>query len=247
MDGRRRVLLADASPESCTLLREAMEQTGVFRVDTACDGETVLEQAAAEVPDLLVMDVLLPGLDGLSVLRALQERGIAPLTIFISGFVSDQIAAEAAALGAAYFLPKPFHLDTLLERMELLFTEQPREATPSLKWRVTRVLHTLGMPADLAGYHYLRAAILLAVEDRSLSTTKVLYPGVARRFRTTASRVERCIRSAIETAWDRAASETLRAYFGETVSAARGKPTNSEFIALVADRLALEDEESSDP
>lgn len=245
----RTVLLADASPESRFLLREAMERTGGFRVDTAQTGEEVLQKAAAEPPALLVMDVMLPERDGLSVLRELHERGIAPSTVLISAFVSEHILAEAMALGVAYFLPKPFRLEVLLERMEaLLAPVPPEEARPSLKARVTHILYTLGMPADLAGYHYLREAILIAVPDPSVTAhaiTKILYPEVARRYSTTVSRVERSIRHAIETAWDRAAPETLRAYFGDTVSSAKGKPTNSEFISFVADRLALEDEGQS--
>lgn len=242
----KRVLLADASAESRILLREAMEQTGIFHVDTARTGEEVLQRAAAQPPELLVMDVMLPELDGLCVLRALQEQGTAPLTILISSFVSDPIMAEATELGVAFFLPKPFYPEALLDRMRRLLGPAEAESRPSLKARVTRTLYTLGMPSDLVGYQYLREAILIAAPDISIATsamTKQLYPEVARRYRTTVSRVERSIRHAIETAWDRASPETLRAYFGETVSASRGKPTNSEFIAMVADRLALEEED----
>lgn len=246
MSQGRTVLLADASAESRILLREAMEQTGTFRVDTAQNGIEALQKALAQPPELLVMDIMLPELDGLSVLRTLQEQGTAPLTILISGFVSDHIMAEATELGVAFFLPKPFRLETLLERMRRLLSPADPESRPSRKARVTRVLYTLGMPSDLVGYQYLREAILIALPDISIATTaitKILYPEVARRHKTTVSRVERSIRHAIETAWDRASPETLRAYFGETVSSAKGKPTNSEFIAMVADRLALEEED----
>lgn len=242
----RKVLLADASPESCMLLRETMEQTGEFCVDIARTGEEALQKAAACPPELLVMDVMLPELDGLSVLRALRERGMSPDVILISGFVSERVTAEATELGAAYFLPKPFRAEILLQRMRSLLQPAAEKPCPSLKTRVTRTLYALGMPGDLAGYQYLREAIIIAVPDVSVTiraVTKTLYPEVARRYGTTASRVERSMRHAIETAWDRAAPETLRDYFGETVSSEKGKPTNSEFIAMVADRLALEDEE----
>ena len=240
MEQRRTVLLADTSTEFRILLREAMEKTGEFWVDVAQTGDEVLEKVQEQEPDILIMDVILPGLDGLSALRELQELGYAPMTILTSAFVSDQTLTEATELGAAYFLPKPFRMDTLLDRM--------REATrPSLKARVTHMLHDAGMPANISGYQYLREAILITAADPSVlnkAVTKILYPEIARRYGTTALRVERCIRSAIETAWDRASPETLPKYFGCTVSSQRGKPSNAEFIALLAERLTLEDDQA---
>ena len=210
MEQRRTVLLADTSTEFRILLREAMEKTGEFWVDVAQTGDEVLEKVQEQEPDILIMDVILPGLDGLSALRELQELGYAPMTILTSAFVSDQTLAEATELGAAYFLPKPFRMDTLLDRMRNLFWEKPKATRPSLNKAVT----------------------------------KILYPEIARRYGTTALRVERCIRSAIETAWDRASPETLPKYFGCTVSSQRGKPSNAEFIALLAERLTLEDDQA---
>ena len=233
MEQRRTVLLADTSTEFRILLREAMEKTGEFWVDVAQTGDEVLEKVQEQEPDILIMDVILPGLDGLSALRELQELGYAPMTILTSAFVSDQTLAEATELGAAYFLPKPFRMDTLLDRM--------------LKARVTHMLHDAGMPANISGYQYLREAILITAADPSVlnkAVTKILYPEIARRYGTTALRVERCIRSAIETAWDRASPETLPKYFGCTVSSQRGKPSNAEFIALLAERLTLEDDQA---
>ena len=204
MEQRRTVLLADTSTEFRILLREAMEKTGEFWVDVAQTGDEVLEKVQEQEPDILIMDVILPGLDGLSALRELQELGYAPMTILTSAFVSDQTLTEATELGAAYFLPKPFRMDTLLDRMRNLFWEKPKATRPSLKARVTHMLHD----------------------------------------GTTALRVERCIRSAIEIAWDRASPETLPKYFGCTVSSQRGKPSNAEFIALLAERLTLEDDQA---
>ena len=241
MEQRRTVLLADTSTEFRILLREAMEKTGEFWVDVAQTGDEVLEKVQEQEPDILIMDVILPGLDGLSALRELQELGYAPMTILTSAFVSDQTLAEATELGAAYFLPKPFRMDTLLDRMRNLFWEKPKATRPSLKARVTHMLHDAGMPANISGYQYLREAIMMAVEDIDMlgSITKILYPTIAKKYQTTASRVERAIRHAIEVAWSRGKMETLDALFGYTINTGKGKPTNSEFIALIADKIRL--------
>ena len=245
MEQRRTVLLADTSTEFRILLREAMERTGEFLVEIAQTGDEVLDKVQEQEPDILIMDVILPGLDGLSALRELQELGYAPMTILTSAFVSDQTLTEVTELGAAYFLPKPFRMETLLDRMRKLFREKPKATRPSLKARVTHMLHDAVMPANITGYQYLREAILIAVADMDVinAVTKVLYPEVAKRFNTTASRVERAIRHAIEVAWDRGDLETLQKYFGYTVSNVKGKPTNSEFIAMIADRLQLQQKE----
>ena len=210
-------------------------------MDVAQTGDEVLEKVQEQEPDILIMDVILPGLDGLSALRELQELGYAPMTILTSAFVSDQTLAEATELGAAYFLPKPFRMDTLLDRMRNLFREKPKATRPSLKARVTHMLHDAGMPANISGYQYLREAIMMAVEDIDMlgSITKILYPTIAKKYQTTASRVERAIRHAIEVAWSRGKMETLDALFGYTINTGKGKPTNSEFIALIADKIRL--------
>ena len=148
------------------------------------------------------------------------------------------------ALGVSYFLPKPCETATLLDQMCNVFSQPvtPEERTSALKNLVTSVIHEIGVPAHIKGYQYLREAIMIAVDDMEVinAVTKVLYPAVAKRFATTPSRVERAIRHAIEVAWDRGDLETLQKYFGYTVSNAKGKPTNSEFIAMIADRLLLE-------
>ena len=242
MDQRKMVLLADASEEFRTLLREEIEKTGEFSVEVARDGNEVLKKTEERDPDLLVMDAMLAGMDGLSVLRQLQKREDMPMTILTSGFVSDRMLMEAAELGAAYFLRKPFETENLLDKMRGLFLQAPKESLPSLKTMVTSVIHEIGVPAHIKGYQYLREAIMITVRDMDVinAVTKILYPEVAKRYATTPSRVERAIRHAIEVAWDRGDLETLQKYFGYTVSNAKGKPTNSEFIAMIADRLTLE-------
>ena len=242
MDQRKMVLLADASEEFRTLLREEIEKTGEFSVEVARDGNEVLKKTEERDPDLLVMDAMLAGMDGLSVRRQLQKREDMPMTILTSGFVSDRMLMEASELGAAYFLPKPFETENLLDKMRGLFLQAPKESLPSLKTMVTSVIHEIGVPAHIKGYQYLREAIMITVRDMDVinAVTKILYPEVAKRYATTPSRVERAIRHAIEVAWDRGDLETLQKYFGYTVSNAKGKPTNSEFIAMIADRLTLE-------
>ena len=242
MDQRKLVLLADAGEEFRTLLREEIEKTGEFSVEVARDGNEVLKKMGERDHDLLVMDVMLAGMDGISVLRRLQKMDDMPMTILMSGFVSDRMLSEASELGAAYFLPKPFETETLLDRMRGLFLKAPSESLPSLKSVVTSMIHEIGVPAHIKGYQYLREAIMITVRNMDVinAVTKVLYPEVAKRFATTPSRVERAIRHAIEVAWDRGDLETLQRYFGYTVSNSKGKPTNSEFIAMIADRLTLE-------
>ena len=244
MEIRRTVLLADANEEFRTMLREAMEQAGEFNVTaSAGDGAEALRLAEQCRPDLVVMDVVLPVVDGLSVMKQLKELGN-PRVVLLSAFCSDQVVAEARELGACYFLPKPCDPEALMDRMRAAFGPAPAAAEhpAELKNLVTAVIHEIGVPAHIKGYQYLREAIMIAVDDMDVinAVTKVLYPEVAKRFGTTASRVERAIRHAIEVAWDRGDLETLQKYFGYTVSNAKGKPTNSEFIAMIADRLVLE-------
>ena len=245
MDIRRTVLLADANEEFRTLVRKIIDETEEFTVvGSVGDGAEALRLARQEAPDLLLMDVLLPGLDGFGVLKQLRELEKPPKVILISAFCSDSVVSEAVELGANYFMFKPVEENALLDRMRALFgRDLPEERHPvELKNLVTSVIHEIGVPAHIKGYQYLREAIMIAVDDMDVinAVTKVLYPEVAKRFNTTPSRVERAIRHAIEVAWDRGDLETLQKYFGYTVSNAKGKPTNSEFIAMIADRLVLE-------
>ena len=245
MDVRRTVLLADANEEFRALVRKIIDETEEFTVvGSVGDGAEALRLARQEAPDLLLMDVLLPGLDGFGVLKQLRELEKPPKVILISAFCSDSVVSEAVELGASYFMFKPVEENALLDRMRALFgRDLPEERHPvELKNLVTSVIHEIGVPAHIKGYQYLREAIMIAVDDMDVinAVTKVLYPEVAKRFNTTPSRVERAIRHAIEVAWDRGDLETLQKYFGYTVSNAKGKPTNSEFIAMIADRLVLE-------
>ncbi len=245
MDNRKTVLLADANEEFRTMLRGEIERTEEFTVvGSVGDGAEALDILNQSKPDLLVLDLMLPGMDGLTLLRQAQERGPLPKVVITSAFCTDRVVSDAMALGVSYFLPKPCETGTLLDQMRNVFSQPvtPEERTSALKNLVTSVIHEIGVPAHIKGYQYLREAIMIAVDDMEVinAVTKVLYPAVAKRFGTTPSRVERAIRHAIEVAWDRGDLETLQKYFGYTVSNTKGKPTNSEFIAMIADRLVLD-------
>ena len=245
MENRKTVLLADANEEFRSMLREVIEKTEEFAVvGSTGDGTEALQILEQKTPDVALMDLVLPGTDGVTILRQLKEQQGKTKVIVLSAFCTDQVVAEAMGLGAVYFLPKPCEVGTLLDRMRMAFGQPaaPEEHAVALKNRVTAVIHEIGVPAHIKGYQYLREAIIIAVNDMEVinAVTKVLYPAVAKRFATTPSRVERAIRHAIEVAWDRGDLETLQKYFGYTVSNAKGKPTNSEFIAMIADRLLLE-------
>ena len=240
----RKVIIADANESFRAMLREIIEQDGGFTVAASVgDGRSALEQVRELAPDLLILDVVLPELDGFGVLDQLRREELPVRTMIVSAFFTEQVVSEALGKGAAYFMPKPFENAALLDRMRAVCQPaQPTAHTKNLKNMVTDIIHEIGVPAHIKGYQYLREAILIAVEDMDVinAVTKVLYPEVARRFSTTPSRVERAIRHAIEVAWDRGDLETLQKFFGYTVSNTKGKPTNSEFIAMIADRLVLE-------
>ena len=251
MEQMKTVLLVDANPEFRGMLREAINKSKEFHViSCASSGTEALDAISSEAPDIVAMDMILPGGDGLSVLRALRDKKSQTKVVMYSSFCNDEILTEARALEASYFLSKPFDADTLIDRLHCAF----RPAAPALgkhdaylKNVVTSIIHEIGVPAHIKGYQYLREAILMAIENMDVinAVTKALYPAVAQRYFTTASRVERAIRHAIEVAWDRGDLETLQKYFGYTVSNTKGKPTNSEFIALIADRVLLGCERSA--
>ena len=243
MENRRTVVLADANEDFRGMLRAVIEKSDRFSV-VGCtgDGTEAKQMIQTLRPDLAIVDLVLPGTDGFCLLKQMQEDGTK--AIVLSAFCTDQIVVEVMSLGAAFFMPKPCQAEALLERMQAAFGQSaaPEEQGSALKNQVTAIIHEIGVPAHIKGYQYLREAILIAVEDAEVinAVTKVLYPSVAKRFATTPSRVERAIRHAIEVAWDRGDLETLQKYFGYTVSNSKGKPTNSEFIAMISDRLILE-------
>ena len=244
------VLIADSSDEFCTGLAEILQRTEGFQVvGTANDGEQALRMVAEWKPDVLVLDLMLSKKDGISILKSISAMDHRPITLATSRFVTDYVASAAANLGARYLMLKPCDMSALTERLEeirggenLRQSVTKHTAQTSIESMVTSIIHEIGVPAHIKGYQYLREAIIIAVNDMDVinAITKVLYPQVAKAFQTTPSRVERAIRHAIEVAWDRGDLDTLQRFFGYTVSNTKGKPTNSEFIALIADKLQLQ-------
>lgn len=251
MDSKK-VVIADAGEDFRRLLTDAINIEGDLMVvgDTG-DGAVAVEMCRQYQPDVIVMDMILSTMDGVEVLTALSELDPKPKMLVLSSFAGGSVADLAAARGADYFLMKPCKTASVVERVrQITSLSTPTEGSDrggrSLESTVTAIIHEIGVPAHIKGYQYLREAIIIAVNDMDVinAVTKILYPEVAKRFGTTASRVERAIRHAIEVAWDRGDLETLQKYFGYTVSNAKGKPTNSEFIAMIADRLQLQRREN---
>ena len=217
-------------------------------IGTATDGIQAAALLRQLHPDLMILDMMLPEQDGLAVMKVAGALESRPAVLALTGFMTDFVAYTAANLGVQYFLTKPCSADLVCERLGQIAAMPSEPAARSaarevsIETMVTSIIHEIGVPAHIKGYQYLREAIMIAVKDMDVinAITKVLYPQVAKTFDTTPSRVERAIRHAIEVAWDRGDLETLQTFFGYTVSNTKGKPTNSEFIALIADRLQLQ-------
>ncbi len=245
MESKKRILIADAGEELRHSIVDAVGREPDFTViaETA-DGSELVRLTRQLMPDAVIMDMILDGIDGLEVIRLLRAMERPPKILVLSGFVRSGIAGKAAEYGADYLMSKPCRPETVFERLRAILETgvADEEDSRDLERLVTSIIHEIGVPAHIKGYQYLREAIIFTVNDMEAinAVTKVLYPAVARKFGTTASRVERAIRHAIEVAWDRGDLETLQKYFGYTVSNAKGKPTNSEFIAMISDKIFLE-------
>ena len=268
MKNKIRVLIADDNLEFAMTLHDNLSQDDDMEiVGMAKDGEEAYNMIKERQPDIALLDVIMPHLDGLGVLELINSTPLekVPLCIMLSAVGQDKITQKAIGLGAEYYVVKPFDIDVLMKRMkEFKFYEpipakggftsreiksQYIERAPeskkdenNLEALVTNVIHEVGVPAHIKGYQYLREAIMMVVNDIDIinQITKQLYPEIAEKYKTTPSRVERAIRHAIEVAWGRGQTDTVESIFGYTVSASKGKPTNSEFIAMIADKLRLE-------
>ncbi len=258
MEFTTRILIADESQSLRATLREGLMRAGYRHIEEASNGEEALQKISRSHPDLVLIDIWLSKMDGIGVLRSVQNMDFSPdkqpSFIVISSVPSEATFIQATNAGAALCLLKPIHIGSLCAHIEEIVTarmglsaaltptqESTESETPDIETQVTKIIHQIGVPAHIKGYQYLRTAILLTVRDSDIinSVTKVLYPSVAKKYSTTTSRVERAIRHAIEVAWDRGDVDTLNSYFGYTVQNNRGKPTNSEFIAMIADNLRL--------
>ena len=231
------------------------EQEDIEVIGTAYNGRDCLEMLEELEPDVLLLDIIMPHIDGLAVLNHLKEmeKNKPPHVIMLTAFGQEEVMKKAVDLGASYFILKPFDLDHLADQVRqvqgsTVFSSSTNKGAKKgkkkqdLEASITNIIHEIGVPAHIKGYMYLREAITMVYNDIELlgSITKVLYPDIAKKFNTTASRVERAIRHAIEVAWSRGNIDSISALFGYTISISKAKPTNSEFIAMVADRLRLE-------
>jgi two-component system response regulator (stage 0 sporulation protein A) len=261
---RWRVAIADDNERMLEILNGIVCRDKDFQVvGVAHNGEEACQVIKEKEPDIMLLDIIMPKLDGLSVMEKIgQDTQIRkkPEFVVVSAIGREKITEDAFLLGASYYVMKPFDHDMLLTRIRSLKGEQPaknkntegtkviahEEKTAymerNLENDVTNMIHEIGVPAHIKGYQYLRDAIMMVVEDMNMlnSITKILYPTIAKRHQTTPSRVERAIRHAIEVAWSRGKMDTIDELFGYTVSVGKGKPTNSEFIALIADKIRLD-------
>ncbi|MDP4132953.1 MAG: sporulation transcription factor Spo0A [Bacillota bacterium] len=257
-----RVLVIDDNKEIAEGMKRYLaksEESSINIVGAAYDGKDGLEQIGALEPDVVILDIVMPVLDGIGVLKALNVyTGVKrPLVIMLSALSQEHVSNLATLHGADYYMVKPAPYEILFDRIKMLCSppqikcEIPRQeynpvsntvTAKELEIRVTNVIHNVGVPANIKGYQYLRDAILMTINDNDMinAVTKQLYPEVAKMHKTTSSRVERAIRHAIEVACTRGNEESFYKLFGYTVSTLKGKPTNSEFIALIADKLRLE-------
>lgn len=255
MEYTTKILIADENNAQRNMLREALSRAGCRYIDEATNGEDAQNLLTRTHPDVLIADIWLSKLDGLSLVRNIKAGSdVSPVIIMTSPISNQNIFVQSIEAGADLCLIKPINTASLVRNIEDLLKKKKSAAspefysaqlraneTPDIEAQVTRIIHQIGVPAHIKGYQYLRTAILLTVNDSDIinSVTKVLYPSVAKKYSTTTSRVERAIRHAIEVAWDRGDVDTLNSYFGYTIQNNRGKPTNSEFIAMIADNLRL--------
>lgn len=253
MERNAKVLLADTTEGFGKACAAALRTHGIEAETTVKDGRILLETIMKVQPDVVVMDMFLPHLDAIGVMKGARSRQLSavPRFIVLFGFDSPELEKEVMEAGAEYFYLRPIDNTELVDRIVRTYEgrtpteEYPRKAISeevALEMRVTDILHQIGVPAHIKGYQYLRDAIMLAIEEKEIinAVTKRLYPTVAKHYATTSSRVERAIRHAIEVAWDRGDVEVLNSYFGYTIHNGRGKPTNSEFIAMISDRFRLQ-------
>lgn len=258
MEEKIRVFIADANADFRKKFKNALSKDKFVVIGEADDGKVALEKLKRCDPDILVVDLWLPSVDGTEVIRQQTKKNFQDPTIsvVVSSINNQPMISEACNSGAMQCFLKPIDLRYLEGKLLKLYEFKKMRSSgtgivagesisvsesPDLETQVTRIIHEIGVPAHIKGYQYLRSAIMLTVDDAEIinSVTKILYPTVAKKYSTTSSRVERAIRHAIEVAWDRGDVDTLTAYFGYTIQTDRGKPTNSEFIALIADKLRL--------
>lgn len=252
MTGKIKILIGDDSAQYGVFCASSLRSMGFFVITRQKDGMVIYDAIRSEQPDVVMIDAVMPGLDGIELIKKVMASGYKkPMFIVTSAYENSFIENQVMSAGASYFMLKPFDVKTLGDRIKSMLdidtdinsesTLSQRKGSPNLEIIVTDIIHKIGVPAHIKGYHYLREAIIASVNDKEMleSVTKLLYPAVAKKFSTTPSRVERAIRHAIEIAWDRGDVDTLNSFFGYTINVGKGKPTNSEFIALITDKICL--------
>ncbi len=245
-----RVIIADDNRDFANILKEFFSNNPDFElIDVCFNGLEVLESLEKKETDVLILDLIMPHMDGIGVLEKMTDMKKRPKVIILTAFGQENITQRSVHLGADYYILKPFNLQVLGDRVRQVARDRidnyPRHVPMTkrdFEMDVTRIIHEIGVPAHVKGYQYLRDAIILVAEDINYlgAVTKELYPTIAVKYQTTPSRVERAIRHAIELAWDKGDLERIKKMFGFSVSGERGKPTNSEFIAIIADKLRIE-------
>ena len=265
------ILIADDNKEFCSILNDyLLNQKDIVVTGIAKDGREALTLIEERKPDLVILDIIMPHLDGLGVLEKLNNMKLEkmPRVIILSAVGQDKITQQAITLGADYYVVKPFDMDIFTKRIREMFSSNINKNLSNtsryqshdssvhssissnepvdLETEITSIIHEIGVPAHIKGYMYLREAITMVVNDMELlsAVTKELYPSIAKKYNTTASRVERAIRHAIEVAWGRGQIDAINKLFGYTIHNDKGKPTNSEFIAIIADKLRLKNKVS---
>lgn len=254
MEKKLKVIIADDTTQVGSVCASALESYGMDVTLCEKDGFKVIEAAKKIKPDVVLADVFMPNLDIIGVLAGIKDMDEKerPIVMAMSSFDNERLERETLNAGAGYYFLKPFDLNSMAQRI-ISMSGWKNEKSPvvvkdnvvtdnDLYMMITEIIHQIGVPAHIKGYHYLRDGIMMSVKDSAAisSITKLLYPTIAKKHGTTSSRVERAIRHAIEVAWDRGDIDVLNSYFGYTVQNERGKPTNSEFIAMIADKLRLQ-------
>lgn len=244
-----KVLIGDESLEFGIKYADALRGKDFYVIVRQNDGKIILDAIRNEQPDVVICDAVLPHLDAIEILKRISTDSVKPKVIVTSSYHNGFIERAVMENGASYFMLKPIDVDTLADRIRDLMgvskfsqtSQSYSNHTFNLEIVVTDIIHQVGVPAHIKGYHYLREAIILSIKDSEMleCVTKLLYPEVAKKFKTTDSRVERAIRHAIEIAWDRGSVDTINKMFGCTIDASKGKPTNSEFIAMITDKIKL--------
>ena len=241
MENKIKVLIGDDSGAGVSVANKLRER-GMYAYTRRKDCRTIIESIKNDPPDAAVLDITAQNGDVITIMKQTKEMGVKfPAFIITSDYDNEFIERQVIDNGGSKFLLKPYDADDLFSAISWDLGDKANSISVDMEVVITEIIHQLGVPAHIKGYHYLRTAILNSIEDKNMldSVTKQLYPTVAGIYDTTSSRVERAIRHAIEIAWDRGNVDTLNSFFGYTVDTGKGKPTNSEFIALITDKLRL--------